>query len=423
MMQDNKYKKDVTMLRRDISLKLLYLLLTSLLIACSGDGYEPNNGGEHSRGDLVSASTSEKYDVTDLQTRTGSYKYGDNGLDSLIDYMLHDVKTYKITYWTTDADGNLINASGLLAIPQHANTASSRLVVYHHGTIFHTAYAPSNSSEKNVLASILASMDFIVMLPDYIGYGESVAQLHPYMHAATLASSSIDLIRAARFFMQQNGIASSNDVLLGGYSEGGYAAMATHRSLETDFSEEFDVIASYPGAGAYDLLGTATTLLSGDTLPSASYVAFLVKAYDEVYNVGRIDEIFNPLYVDVINSYFYGNYDSSVIEDKLIKDTASLFDTTFLNNFKSAEGEADLKLILSQNNVYDWSPLAPVRLFHGEADLTVPYTNGQTALDTMNPDRDKDIEIVPCEPLSGAANHNNCYLPYLISMTEYFLAL
>lgn len=240
------------------------------------------------------------------------------------------------------------------------------------------------------------------------------------MHAESLANSSIDLLRAAQFFMSEIDLGYSNQLLLGGYSEGGYAALATHKVIQASHSSEFDVVASYAGAGAYDLLGTAKTLLNKDTLPYSPYVAFMFKAYDEIYGFGRISEIFNTAYIDTVDNYFYGNYHESVIYTKLTDDTATLFHASFLTDFRST-GETEIKTRLTENNIYDWLPLAPVRLFHGTADITVPYANAEKALEFMAPIGTEDVAIVECVPIAGAANHNNCYLPYLEAMTQYFL--
>jgi len=391
------------------------LILTTLLVACGGGGYSPETGD---RGEFVSAAAKGSYTAASLQSLTAqNYPVFNTFTPSIA----HDVKTYVITYWTVDTDGEPVKASGLLAIPNNHDTSSTRLVGYHHGTVFHTADVPTNLPEFDVMSAILASMDFIVILPDYIGYGESVDRLHPYMHATSLANSSIDLMRAAGFFMSATDIPYSKQVLLGGYSEGGYAALATHKMIQAQHADEFDVIATYAGAGAYDLLGTAETLLGMDTLPYAPYVAFMFKAYDEIYGFNRISEIFNPAYVDTVNNYFYGNYHESVIEDKLTNDIASLLNSVFLADFRSS-GETEIKARLTENNIYDWSPLAPVRLFHGIDDNIVPYANAETALQNMTPNGTEDVSIVDCVAV-GPASHNNCYQPYLLAMVQYFLGL
>jgi fermentation-respiration switch protein FrsA (DUF1100 family) len=54
----------------------------------------------------------------------------------------------------------------------------------------------------------------------------------------------------------------------------------------------------------------------------------------------------------------------------VIPDDADVtFQSTFLDNFLADDTSA----IERASNVHDWKPEAPVRLFHGRDDQTVPY--------------------------------------------------
>lgn len=396
--------------------KILLVTLFALLAACGSGGYAPPVTETGSRGELVSATASFSYTSNALQGYANT-----NGLAALSADMRSGVNTYKLIYWTVDTAGTPIKVSGLLAIPSTSDASTTRLVAYHHGTIFHTEDAPTNSDWLHGLSAMLASTDFIVTLPDYIGYGESVAALHPYMHADSLAKTSIDMLRAAKSFMASNGIAFHNQLLLGGYSEGGYAAVATHKTIQEHYTDEFTIVATAAGAGAYDMRTTANALLNSPELAYAAYVAFVFKAYDDIYNFNRISEIFNTDYVDTINNDFYGSVYGSVIEAKLSKDTATLFKPDFLGDFRDGIEEA-INSRLSENNIYDWTPLAPVRLYHGQLDTTVPYANSVTALNAMTSSGEAVVNISNCIPQTDPANHNNCYIPYLVNMTQFFLA-
>jgi hypothetical protein len=99
---------------------------------------------------------------------------------------------------------------------------------YQHGTIFQDSDAPSSflTSAEGLAGAVFAAIGFIAVLPDYIGYGDSTALLHPYVHAATLASATVDMNRAARVFFKEPGInaVTNGQLFLAGYSEGGYRA-------------------------------------------------------------------------------------------------------------------------------------------------------------------------------------------------------
>lgn len=139
--------------------RILLLIFTILLSACSGEGFAPSKPETGDRGEFVSATVKSSYTATELQSLTTIY----TAFNPFTPSMLYGADTYKITYWTIDPAGEPVKASGLLAIPANHDTSSTRLVGYHHGTVFHDAYVPSNLLEFDVISAIQASMDFIVV--------------------------------------------------------------------------------------------------------------------------------------------------------------------------------------------------------------------------------------------------------------------
>jgi pimeloyl-ACP methyl ester carboxylesterase len=385
-----------------------------ILAACGGGGDTPPASTNPQRGEVVSVTPTVTYDVTTLQNLTSSTLFS-----GYVSSMAYPVQVYKVVYWTTDHTGALLQASGLLAIPQNSAGSTTALLSFDNGTVFNNNEAPSNSVYLTNLAAMIASTDFIVTMPDYIGYGESVAELHPYLHAESLANTTIDLLRAAKHYLADNSIGLNGQLFLAGYSEGGYACVATHKALQQQFASEFTVTADFAGAGPYDLRGTADTLLAGTTLPYAPYEAFFFKAYDEIYGWHRISDIFQAAYVDPVNNDFYGNYTGPQIDSALTNVTADLFTATFLSNYYALSGETEIKTRLQENNVYDWAPQAPIRLFHGMDDITVPYANATIAKLSMTSNGASDVQVVNCT--ATPANHANCSLPYLNDMLGYFL--
>jgi len=392
-------------------LSVCVISITALASCGGGDSPAPTNG---QRGDLIS--TTAKIGFTQQSLA---------GVASLINIfpvnrvnITYDVEIYKLVYWTTDHAGNPVQASGLLAVPQKAMGASTALLSLHHGTIFHDDEAPSNYDGYELLSALVASMNFIVTVPDYLGYGQSSTLLHPYLHAESTSTAVIDLLRAARQWLSDNNIAVSNQLFLAGYSEGGYATLATHKAIQERYAGEFTVTASSPGAGPYDLFGTASHYLNSTNLPYAPYVAFVFKAYDTIYDYNRISEIFQPDYVDAVNNDFYGNHYSYQIDAALTDVTADLFDASFLSNFLGT-GETQIKADLMANNIYDWTPISPVRFYHGQDDDDVPYANATTVMSAMTGNGATDVMLIDCPVVP--ATHSDCVDPYLDDMVSYFL--
>ncbi len=350
-------------------------------------------------------------------TNAGLFTYYQN-------LMFYTVNVYKVVYWTADHSGNLLQASGLLAIPQNGLGSTAALLSYDNGTTYSNNDAPTNNATLSLVAALVASTNFIVTVPDYIGYGASVAELHPYLHAESSANATIDLLRAAKHYLADNYIGLNGQLFLAGYSEGGYASVATHKAMQQQYASEFTVTADVAGDGPYDLLGTADTLLSSITLPYAPNVAFVFKAYDDIYGWNRISDIFQAAYVNPVNNDFYGDYTGDQIDAALTNVTADLFTPTFLSDYFSSTGETEAKARLAENSVYDWAPQAPVVFYHGIDDITVPYANAITAQTTMSTNGATDVAIMDCVPPVGVpADHANCAIPYLNYMLGYFLNL
>jgi len=71
---------------------------------------------------------------------------------------------------------------------------------------------------------------------------------------------------------------------------------------------------------------------------------------------------------------------------------------------------------LADNDVYDWKPVAPLRLYHGTNDITVPYFN---SLDTYNAMIARGATNVELVTLPGL-DHDQAIKPYILGTVQYF---
>ncbi len=337
---------------------------------------------------------------------------------------------YKLTYETPDPAGSLVHASGLVCLP--TTTRSNRPVIsYQHGTIFLNSDAPSHllTSPEGAIGAVLAGMGFISVLPDYLGFGDSAGMLHPYLHADTLSSATVNMNRAARaFFLDPAVSASTNGQLfLAGYSEGGYATLATQRLMEQSLSLEFPLTASEPGDGPYDLTGTAAYTIGLSNQVEPAFTGFFVKAYDSLYNnPSQISYYFaTPAYATVANTYFNGAYTRTQVSSALGGPgvaTTTLLNPTFVTSFLGS-GETALKAHIAANDIYDWAPAVPTRLFHGTGDTIVPYANATTAQTAMTQKGSTTVTIVNCDAGGAPTTHDNCATPFALDSITYFTSL
>jgi alpha-beta hydrolase superfamily lysophospholipase len=241
--------------------------------------------------------------------------------------------------------------------------------------------------------SLLASTGYVVAAPDYIGYGASKAQPHPYEHGASLASASVDMLRASRQFCQQQQVQLNRKNFLLGYSEGGYATMALHKLMEEKHANEFTVTASAPGAGAYHKTAFANYILnSTQPLNFLSSYVWVLDTYNKVYNINRpAAYYFNQPYATQLQSNPF-----SAVPNQASQLFTQQFRTAILNNTDQA-----MLAAFRDNNVHDWKPTAPVALFHGTDDDYVPFFNSQDAYNAM---RARGATQVQLRPIQGG-NH------------------
>jgi alpha-beta hydrolase superfamily lysophospholipase len=317
----------------------------------------------------------------------------------------YPIRVYRLTYTTTNTDGKSVTASGALLVP--VTSQALPLLSYQHGTIRPDAedrapsyYSPS--SEVYSAVSVLASTGYIVSAPDYIGYGASKALPHPYEHAASLASASLDMLRAAREFAAKEKLALNQKNFLLGYSEGGFATMALHKMMEEKAAAEFTVTASAPGAGAYHKSAFADYILQSDEpLSFLSTYVWVLDTYNRTYGINRpISYYVNEPWATQLQTNLYGEVPGKAKE---------LFTAPFRQGILS-KTDAQMLAAFRDNDIYDWQPKAPVALFHGTADDYVPFFNSQDAYNAMRARRATQVTL---RPIPGG-NHFSSAVSYTL---------
>ena len=91
------------------------------------------------------------------------------------------------------------------------------------------------NTEGVMLAALFASRGYIVVAPNYVGYGTSTLGYHPYLNADQQSKDMIDALAAARSALpvaSESSTTASAKLFITGYSQGGYVAMATHRAMQ-----------------------------------------------------------------------------------------------------------------------------------------------------------------------------------------------
>lgn len=337
----------------------------------------------------------------------------------------HNVDYYKLTYNTVNTAGEPTVASGAVAIPISTTCESFPMAVYCHGTVLRQLDVPSQENYEGLVVKVFASTGFITVAPDYIGLGENEG-IHPYVHAESEATATIDLIRASREFLESGQVQDNGEVFITGYSQGGQAAMAALKyAQENDLNDELGIVAGAPCSGPYDLSGSqAEVLLSDAPYSNPGYVVYLLISYELAYGnlYAELSDIIQSPYDVEVAPYFDGaqNTDNMGAVNAILPNQLSelLVDSVY-SNFQNNPNHP-LWLDLQENDTYNWAPEVPIRMFYCTGDEQVSYENSLTADSTMNANGAADVQAI--NSMTGA-NHGDCVMPALIDAYEFFAGL
>ncbi|MGB0525590.1 MAG: lipase family protein [Flammeovirgaceae bacterium] len=348
----------------------IFLLLAVVFTLSSCNDDEGNNASVPEGDVVVSSSLAFQFTPPILISIALQQQLGD-----FVNYIDHPVTAHRIVY-KTQFKGEQILASGIIAYPEGISNAP--LLSAQHGTIFADSKAPSNLDVLNGQMSgfeFFASAGYITIIPDFIGYGESVAIVHPYYRADYTASATLDMIKAAEEFLAFKNITVGDKLFLFGYSEGGFATMATLREIESNPSLGLTVTAAAAGAGGFDIKGIMDHVLDLTTHPEPGFLSFVVHSYNTSYDWNRnLADIFQEPYASRIPDLLDGSKDKDQINAQLTTTINDLVNPAFKDSVQNGL-ESQLTNAMIANSVHDWAPQSKVKLLHSLDDEVLPIAN------------------------------------------------
>jgi pimeloyl-ACP methyl ester carboxylesterase len=356
-----------------ISTLRFFGLCLFFIIGCSGEEDKPKNES------LVEATAFLSRSSGELKTFIAA-----SGLQLPLNEIQYDVDIYKVKY-NTLYKGEVITASGLVILPK--TTDAVGMLSFQHGTIVKHSDAPSalplNSSEL-VYYSALSTLGFIAAVPDYIGFGSSSAIQHPYYVEEYTAGAIIDLLKAAKELAVEKNISFNQKLFLAGYSQGGYATMATHKAIEEKGLNGFNLIASFPASGGYNVKAMQEYFFDQETYHEPFYLAFLARAYQTSYDwTSPLTDFFNEPYAEKIPLLFDGSKNGSEINEQLTNTITDLVSSDLRMHIDTDSKYNHIVDGFNQNSLVDWIPSVKMYLYHGDADITVPYQNSILTYETL----------------------------------------
>jgi pimeloyl-ACP methyl ester carboxylesterase len=298
------------------------------------------------------------------------------------------VDLYRMSYSARAADGRVERLSGLIAFPRGA--APRRLVSFQHGTTTSGDATPSRPDETGLAAAIVfAGNGYLLIAPDYPGLGRSPG-VHPYFVEDELAGSVTAMIAAA----ERLAGAPRAPPFLAGFSEGGTATFATLRALE---GSGRPVLGSAQVAGAYDLSGLSVpTALKGGAPSDSLYLAYLAWGYADHYG-HPLESVLTPEAATTVRRLYGHGAAGDEIEKTLPKDPRAMFRPEALDAIARGGGHWFAEAIAA-NDLKDFTPRAPVRLYYGARDTDVVPQEALTMAQRITA-RGGDAQAIDVGPL------------------------
>ncbi|RJG05225.1 hypothetical protein D3870_03595 [Noviherbaspirillum cavernae] len=387
------------------------LIAAAIVVGCGGDGSDSGVNNTLARGALV-ANPPSRVPAPQADGTTGPtlqpsafaqmLDTARPGTTLVTGVPKCGISTYHMKYGTLGGAGEATDATGAIMVPSGTDPACSGprpVLLYAHGTTTDKAFNMANlrdNAEASMVAATYAAQGFIVIAPNYAGYDGSSLSYHPYLNAEQQANDMVDGLRAARKAFPNIAASDSGKLLIAGYSQGGYVAMATQRAMQTTYASEFKVTALAGLSGPYALALLGDAVFGGR--PNAGGTIFLPmittswqKSYGGVYGAPS----------DVYES----NYASGI--ESLLPSTSSI-------NSLFAAGKLPQLALFAQDSL----PQAPgFAAFFGAGNLVkTSYRNQYLADAAANPcsvDPATPLACAPANPFrkAGIKNDLRNYVP------------
>jgi len=325
--------------------------------------------------------------------------------DSLLHYK---VECYKMEYVTGYKD-ELVRAEALIVLPWGMvdPTKKAKIAVYCHGT--NVPIGEENTAKRfseyagpglgrdyeEIVKCILplASNGYLVVAPEYTGYGSTCERTHCFVYGPELTKSIIDAVFASELFFEVMGfpfyLEDNIPLMLTGWSQGAAGALATEYYLEKDYPGKFDIIGTSCLSGPYNLRGFIERAFSNPrdfniTTALYSWAAYCINYFDEGTQRPTDQMFVLPIY-DQTSSLMYAT-----------TCPANVFRENFMQRVLDGTDIAFCEAMARSSYHQGWCPKAKVFLYHGTDDMIVPFFNSKDTYENLKKEG-ADITFYPYE--------------------------
>ncbi len=333
----------------------------------------------------ISAEYAVSYSLDYINTLLGTGEQMYPELGQIKPLVTSSVRVYRLVY-KTEVNNREIKASGLICLP--GKEGEYPVLCFQNGTNTENSNAPSEffTSPLYQMVEVVASTGYIVVIPDYPGFGESADIPHPYLVKEPTVRSITDMLYALNEVPAEimDGVSVLNEYSLIGYSQGGWATLALHKAMELDYSEDFNLKGSVCGAGPYNMSLLFNTMIDNEYYSMPVYLGYIINAYaayDQFTN--SVGDILKEPYAGLLPSLYSGELSFEEINAELTTSVPGLLTEGFIEGFAGSPVYATVREALLRNSITGWKTEVPLFFVHGDSDTQVDPSTTINIYDEM----------------------------------------
>ena len=300
-------------------------------------------------------------------------------VDSIPVEIFPDYMNYVFNYPSFDPFGNPCTLSGTITVDKTLikdKKPYNGILLYNHFTIYATTQAPSRGAVEFPTGA--AFTNFIVVAPDYYGFGITEKEPQAYCISRANGRASLDAYLAAKRLIEDLKVKKGDDFVIAGYSEGGQTTMSVLREI-SERHPEIKVKRAFAGDGPYDINSMYDAITKGTTeMPST--VCNVLYAFNHFFRLGYdIHDYLKDPVAKNFNKWFLSKENKRrALDEELIKTkkTSDICTDAVLNTNSALSRK--FKAAFSQDALTSgWTPRRDfdVMLFHDTKDDVVPVEN------------------------------------------------
>lgn len=293
-----------------------------------------------------------------------------------------------VTYRSIDQHGDSLLLSGLVSTP--IGQTPKGIILIPHYTIAADKEAPSNKATGE--AKYFRD-DFVLLMPDYIGYGITKDRPHPYLHGELTAHNCVDMVLGVQHVLDSLNVTIPRDsIYIVGYSQGGASALWTLKLIEEHYADRLHVKYCFAGSGPYDVASSydEAVTLNRSGLPAT--IPFLTIGTDVAYDLHlNREKQFTQATIRILDEYILSkNHGIASLYFRMLNHTVTHWMSDYGRDKSQPETARLYKGLLRSSLVHypvndhplgqdsicpSWPWTTPTYIFHSTNDDIVPVLN------------------------------------------------